>query len=101
MLALWHWLVHVYFAVTGAADEPGKTYGFWSGFGGTLLFSAICLFPVWWYHNNCHQHRCWRVGRHPVEGTGITTCRRHHPVLGPHRKLTAEKILHLHKAAQR
>jgi hypothetical protein len=29
--------------------------------------------------HNCEVHRCWRLGRHVVEGTGQKVCRRHHP----------------------
>jgi len=29
--------------------------------------------------HNCHVHRCWRLGRHQVEGTAHVVCRKHHP----------------------
>lgn len=96
-----HWLTSWIFTVLGSRDESGAWYGFWSGFGGSapdiLIITALI---AWWKQHNCHQHRCWRIGRHPVDGTGISTCRRHHPVLGGHGKLTAEKIRHLHERAQ-
>jgi hypothetical protein len=49
----------------------------------------------WYWHRTCHQHRCWRIGRHPVGATGIKTCRRHHPELGNHRHLTGAAIRRL------
>jgi hypothetical protein len=75
---MWHWLL----AVTGARDETGGWYGFWSGFGGSvpdfLIVASIAGFLL---HRNCHVHRCWRLGRHQVDGTPFVTCRRHHPDL--------------------
>ena len=92
-----HWLA----VFLGLSSETGRFYAFWSGFGGSipdiLILTAIA---GWLHHNNCAQHRCWRLGRHVVDGTGIRTCRLHHPVLSQHRKLTAEHILHLHREAQ-
>jgi hypothetical protein len=46
--------------------------------------------------HNCHVNRCWRLGRHPVAGTGYIVCRKHHPDDSP----TAEKVLAAHRAAQ-
>ena len=94
-----HAVTHFIFWLLGSRDETGAWYGFWSGVGGSIPDVLILTAIIgWWVHNNCHRHRCWRVGRHPVEGTGIRTCRRH-PVLGAHPKLTAEHILHLHREA--
>jgi hypothetical protein len=93
-----HWIAHFWFWLTGARDESGTAYGLWSGFGGALpdVMIAVAL-AGWLRHNNCAQHRCWRLGRHPVGDSGVRTCRRHHPVLGRHGKLTAEKIASLHR----
>jgi hypothetical protein len=86
-----HWLIHAYFALTGAAYEPGKAYGFWSGFGGTVLFSAVIMSPVWWWHHTCHDSaRCLRLGRYPAAGGVFRLCARHHPDFGgekPRREL--------------
>jgi hypothetical protein len=29
----------------------------------------------------CHEPWCFRLGRHPVEGTPFRACRKHHPAL--------------------
>jgi hypothetical protein len=79
------WLLHVF----GIDDTSGRWYGFWSGFGSDLgLIAGAAAFLR---AKNCHVHGCWRIGRHPVEGTLYTTCRRHHPAGAP----THE---HIHKA---
>ena len=88
---IWHWLV----TVTGAKDEPGTWYGFWSGFGGSVP-DFLILGSVGGYllHRNCHVSRCWRLGRHHVEGTPYVTCRKHHPAItGP---VTAATIADAH-----
>jgi hypothetical protein len=76
--------------MTGAGNEPGRVYGFWSGFGGSLLFSAAVLFPPWYYQHTCHDHfSCLRWGKHPAAGGTFKLCWRHHPDMGtrPHRAL--------------
>jgi len=70
---LLHWLaVH-----TGTVNEAGPYYGFWSGFGSDLgevtLIGAVL---GTYYKHNCHHPRCWRVGRHVVDGT--PWCNKHH-----------------------
>lgn len=92
------WLAHLFFAVTGARNEAGWVYGLWSGFGGALpdimIVTAAC---GWWWARTCHVHRCWRIGRHPVEGTPYRACRRHHPSGG---KLTHGQLLDAHRRAR-
>lgn len=70
------WLAHI----LGLDDMAGRWYGFWSGFGSDLGEIAIIggLISIVRRHN-CHVHHCWRVGRHPVQGTPHVVCRRHHP----------------------
>jgi hypothetical protein len=95
MIALWHWLE----AVSGARDEAGAWYGLWSGLGGALpdlaLLAAVLGFA---WHRNCHVHRCWRLGRHHVDGTPFVVCRKHHPAMPA--QVSAEDIAEAHKAAQ-
>jgi hypothetical protein len=45
-------------------------------------------------HHNCHVKGCWRLGRHPVQGTSYTVCGHHHP-RGP---ATAAEIHAAHAA---
>lgn len=61
--------------------DNGVWYLFWSG-----IFFVLVLFigqaanvAVTYRKHNCHVHGCWRMGRHPVEGTAYVVCRRHHP----------------------
>jgi hypothetical protein len=90
------WIAHYFFVITGARNESGWVYGFWSGFGGSipdvLILTAIAGF-LW--HRNCHIHRCWRIGRHHVEGTPYVTCRRHHPSMPA--RVTADDVADAHR----
>jgi hypothetical protein len=74
---MWAWLLHF----TGVRPlQPSYWYNFWSGFGANFGELAIVggLLTIVRQHN-CHVHRCWRLGRHEVEGTPHKVCRRHHP----------------------
>ena len=67
----------------------GSGYQFWSGIGSdlseiTLLAMAAGLYKA----HNCHVHRCWRLARHPVDGTAYKVCRKHHP----NGHVTAEQV---------
>lgn len=68
-----YWLAHI----LGLDDVSGPWYAAWSGFVGDvgLLGAAYALLR----RHNCHQRGCWRVGRHPIEGTAWVVCARHHP----------------------
>ena len=61
--------------------DGGSWYDFYSGIFGVLVFGGgiVSGAYVTARKHNCHQPRCWRVGRFPVEGTGLNACRRHHP----------------------
>jgi hypothetical protein len=75
-----HWLgVH-----TGATNESGPYYGFWSGFGSDLAeFGILGAIGTAIYQlvkkYNCHDPGCWRVGTHPAAGGDFLLCYRHHP----------------------
>ena len=73
-----------------------RGYNFWSGIGSDLqeitLLTGIGL--LYWHHT-CHVGLCFLPGRHPVEGTGFKTCRRHHPDINHGGRTTAD---HIHKA---
>jgi hypothetical protein len=83
----WMWFLHF----TGSDNENSTNYGFWSGFGSDLGEAAIFggLIALYRKHN-CHLHRCWRIGRHPLEGTPYVLCRHHHPQVP--RRVTAEHL---------
>lgn len=86
-----HWLIHAYLVLTGAANEAGRSYGFWSGFGGTVLFSALIISPGWYWQRSCHDSwKCLRWGKYPAAGGLFKLCHHHHPDLQgqrPHREL--------------
>lgn len=66
--------------LTGAGSETRPIYGFWSGFGGTLIFSAAVLFPPWYYRHTCHDHfSCLRWGKYSAAGGIFKTCKVHYP----------------------
>jgi hypothetical protein len=71
-----HWL--------GLDDGSGRIYLFWSGPGSDLGELAIIggLVSVARRHR-CHVRGCWRIGRHPVDGTVFVVCARHHPQGAP------------------
>jgi hypothetical protein len=74
------WLLHV----LGLDNASGVPYLAWSGFGGDVGELAIVAALIATIRrHNCHVHRCWRVGRHPVSTTGYVVCRRHHPEGAP------------------
>lgn len=75
---IWQWFLHY----TGANNESGAWYGFWSGFGSDVGEITLVGALVGVYRKNaCHELRCWRLGHHPVQGTPYKACRRHHPGL--------------------
>jgi hypothetical protein len=80
---IWHWLVHVTGSDYGAPYGRFVPYDFVSGTGGILLVSGSILSVPYttWRRHVCHEPWCWRLGRHPVEGTPFASCRRHHPAL--------------------
>lgn len=53
------------------------TYQLLSGFIAALaVLSLLGAALGLWHHVNCHEPRCWRLGRHKVSGT--PWCDRHH-----------------------
>lgn len=80
--------MHLLAHLLGLDNASGGWYLWWSGFFGDIaIFGAATVFIR---HRNCHVHHCWRIGRHPVQGTGHVVCRRHHPAGAPtHRDLKA------------
>ena len=71
------WLRHL----LGVDDLTGPWYGFWSGFGSDLseIGGLGVVSYIFWRKHNCHVRGCWRIGRHPLEGTLYVVCRQHYP----------------------
>jgi hypothetical protein len=73
---IWHWLLN--FTGTNIPSTGSRWYNFWSGFGSDLGEIVIIgsIFTLY-KHNNCAVGRCWRIGRHQVDGTPYKTCHKH------------------------
>lgn len=86
-------MIHGLAVFFGLNDGTGHGYLFWSGVGSDVGELAIIggLVSIARRHN-CHARRCWRIGRHPVDGTPYMTCHRHHPALTGRRSPTAADI---------
>jgi hypothetical protein len=94
-LVVWHFVVHWTGSDYGAPYGQFQPYDFLSGLAGLSLIGIL------YSHirsHNCHQPRCWRIGRLPVEGTPWKTCRRHHP--DPPQPETIRKHYHLYLGKQ-
>lgn len=64
--------------IMGLDNPSGAWYLFWSGFAGNVEKIAIIGGVVAFLRkHNCHEHRCWRMGRHPIGNTGVIVCRHH------------------------
>lgn len=73
-----HWLwLH------GGLSNGNSPWYLWpSGWGSILIPPILTAVPIvitLLRKNNCHVHRCWRLGRHPVEGTAYLVCHNHDP----------------------
>jgi len=94
----WHWwfpLQHWLAIHTGADNEPGSYYGFWSGFGSDLSEVAIVGGMITMVRrHNCEVRGCWRLGRHRT-AAGHSVCARHSPSGAP----THEDVLYAHREA--
>jgi hypothetical protein len=94
-----------------AAMPPGRalttcrSYGFWSGFGSVIpwsLFSMGGIFAglaVGLRHMNCHEPRCWRLGKFPLAGGEFKVCGKHNPDFEGTRPVKGE-IAAMHRAYQ-
>ena len=93
LAGFWHWIeVH-----TGTVNESGPYYGFWSGFGSDIGEILILGGVVQLYRkHNCHVKGCYRIARHPVQGTDYIVCKKHHPNL-PEGDITHQHILDAYK----
>jgi hypothetical protein len=80
---------------------PDLYYNFWSGFGSDLgeatLITAVGIGVYTGVRKvNCHSKGCWRIGRHPLDGTPYILCRHHHPDV-PDKGASHEHILEQHR----
>lgn len=76
----------------------GSHYGAWSGSLSDVAEVAIFGAVIATYRkHNCHVKGCWRIARHPVEGTPYIVCRKDHPTVPP--KVTHGHVLDAHAAA--
>jgi len=74
-------LVHIWWQFQhfiGLDNVSGTAYAFYSGFGSVLL-PALPVSGMYLYHNNCHKHGCWRLGRHKYQNGTYVFCSKHHP----------------------
>jgi|SRR5215472_737170 len=73
MLTLLHFLVH------WTGSDYGYPYGHFEPYDALSGIAGLSLVGLM-YHKfralNCHQYRCWRIGRHHVDGS--VWCNRHH-----------------------
>jgi hypothetical protein len=68
-----HWVSHW----LGLDDASGPVYLWWSGFLGDVGLMATPIILL--RRHQCHVYHCWRIGRHPVDGTPYSVCAAHHP----------------------
>jgi hypothetical protein len=87
-----HWLyVHA-----GLNSGNSPWYLFPSGAFG--YFGVLTIVWAVLRRLNCHQPRCWRIGRFPVEGSLLHACHRHHPSPPTHESI--RKRYHLYAGKQ-
>ena len=92
-----HWL----WFYGGLSSGNSPWYLFPSGWGSILVPPLLTAAPIVWVlarKHNCHEPRCWRIGRYPVAGTPWSACRRHHPE--PPRRGSIRKQYHLYAGKQ-
>jgi hypothetical protein len=89
-----HWAAH--FFGFDAGQGNGAHYLFWSGAGSDLAYFGILF--AFLRHYNCHQPRCWRIARLPVQDTPFRTCRKHHP--NPPGRDTIRERYHLYAGSR-
>lgn len=89
------WFTHFF----GIDNEPGPFYAFWSGFGSDIGEVVLIggLVQIYRAHT-CHDDRCWRLARHPVDGTPYKACKKHHPTVPD--QVTADHMARAHREAQ-
>lgn len=99
VICYWSDSAHWFLRYTGADQEGGTWYGFWSGFGGSIPdFLILGSIVTVYRHHNCHVKGCLRLGK-PVDGTPYLACPVHHPAHeGTRRSVSSEVINLAHRA---
>lgn len=91
LLEYWAHVRNEFFVLLGNRNLAGGYEGLWSGFGGSapdvLLITG--LVGMYW-HKTCHVSRCWRPGKHHVDGS--PWCNKHH--IAARQKLAATGSAH-------
>lgn len=69
----WNWF--------GTDNANSPFYLFYSGIFAVAVFTVGIATNVYVHlrKHNCHEPRCLRLGRFPVEGTPWVACHLHHP----------------------
>jgi hypothetical protein len=82
--------------------ESGRGYAFFSSLGpGITSLAGVGVIAGMWRRINCHEPRCWRVGRYHIGGGQFTVCARHHPGGRPqHHHITAAHHNHQQERRQ-
>jgi hypothetical protein len=88
----WGWLygfgVHPY----PASSSTPWTYQLLSGLVPALTVLSLATFIAGaWRHVNCHEPRCWRTGKHKVDGT--PWCNHHHGKARERTQATLEDVV--------
>lgn len=91
-LGVWHWFQEVTGTNNGIPGHTPRWYNFQSA---GLAFTALAAVIAFYWHHNCHQHRCPRWARYKT-AAGDRVCKTHHPDMGKDFKLTAEHIKNRH-----
>jgi hypothetical protein len=84
------------FVLMGNRNEAGGYYGFHSGIGGAYYVSVPVILAAFWWHHQCHVHRCFWYARR-VTAAGERACWKHHP----EPKRTVRDVHAAHHAAKR
>jgi hypothetical protein len=92
-IGFFHWLQGLWW------PEQNRGYAFTSSVGSdigelTLIGGMIAVYRS----HTCHVDRCFRLGRHHVDGTPYKACRKHHPTVPS--TITAQHVSDAHSDAR-
>lgn len=78
LLEYWAHVRNEFFVLAGSRNETGGWYGFHSGLGGAAYLSLPIFLAAFWWHHQCHVHRCYWYARRTT-AAGERACWKHHP----------------------